>query len=311
MRGGLIASLRPVVKTGAEHTLILSGAAYFRRRQMAGRVLVLAYHNVLPDGIEIVGDVANHLRLSTFVAQVASLSTTHEIIPLSEALSPSPRSTWPRAVITFDDAYRGAVRHAIPELVRRSIPATIFVAPAFLDGRSFWWDALATSAKGGLDPALREHALGQCHGDDAAVRAWAAASGYPISAVPDLHCAASEEEILYAATMRGISLGSHSWSHPNLTGLSPEALVAELTRPLAWLQQRVAAPVRWIAYPYGCVNEVVERAAENAGYEAALAVDGGWFARSPSDRYALPRTNIPPGLSLNGFILRASGLLSP
>jgi hypothetical protein len=36
----------------------------------------------------------------------------------------------------------------IPELVRRGLPATVFVAPALLDQRAFWWDRLANPTTG-------------------------------------------------------------------------------------------------------------------------------------------------------------------
>jgi hypothetical protein len=54
----------------------------------------------------------------------------------------------------------------------------------------------------------------------------------------------------------------------------------------------------------------VRLAAARAGYEGALAIDGGWLPAVPPDRYALPRVNVPPGLSLNGFVLRGAGLLT-
>jgi hypothetical protein len=68
--------------------------------------------------------------------------------------------------------------------------------------------------------------------------------------------------------------------------------------------------VPWIAYPYGLFDSNVEKAARAAGYEAALGISGGWFARVPTDRFALPRVNVPPGMSTRGLALRAAGILS-
>lgn len=277
---------------------------------MSGRVLVLAYHNIVPDGTLPLGDRPNHLPLSRFVGQLAALRETHDVIPLAETLEPSSdRRRRPRAVITFDDAYRGAVIHGIPEVVRHGLPATIFVAPGCLGGKSFWWDALARDAAG-LDASVRDRALGELRGEDAAIRAWAARAGAPAADVADVACAAADAEVIRAASLPGITLGSHTWSHPNLTRLSPDELASELTRPLEWLHQRVANPQRWIAYPYGLHNATVERAAAAAGYEAALAIRGGWLPPVPTNRFALPRVNIPPGLTAHGFALRAAGLLS-
>lgn len=300
--------MREMAKVLAERALVWSAAARWHRRRMSGRVLVLAYHNVVPDDIERAGDLANHLPLSTFVAQLDALRRTHDVVPLADALQgPRPAGSRPQVAITFDDAYRGAIRYALPELVRRRLPATIFVAPAFLGGRSFWWDAVAS--RGGLDPAFREHALTELRGQDAAVRSWAVATGHTPSALVDILCAASEDELRAAASLPGITLGSHSWSHPNLTRLGPEELTQELVQPLAWLRANATATLPCISYPYGMHNEEVRRAARAAGYEAALAISGGWLAPIPEDPFALPRVNVPPGLTLNGLVLRGAGLL--
>ena len=143
-----------------------------------------------------------------------------------------------------------------------------------------------------------------------AVRTWARRMGHQSIAVPDVGCAASESELLGAASAHGISLGSHSWSHPNLTRVGSAELEAELQKPLAWLRERVSKALPWIAYPYGQFNQVVSRAAAAAGYEAALGVSGGWIPRELPDPLALPRVNIPRGLTRQGFVLRAAGLLA-
>ena len=278
---------------------------------MGQRVVVLAYHNVVLDHDVVSGDVSNQLALSQFIAQMDALRETHEIIPLVDSLSTLPsKEGRPKACITFDDACRGAVVHAIPELVRRGIPATIFVAPLFVGGRRpFWWD-IAASTTSGLDPALRDYAINDLAGDGAAIRTWLQQRGAVFNKPPQDLCAATPEELSNAAAQPGITLGSHSWRHPNLTRLSDEDLAAELSKPLEWLASFVAKPLRWIAYPYGLVDERVQRAAEHAGYDAGLAVSGGWYRTSGNNPFALPRVNIPRGLSINGFRLRAAGILA-
>lgn len=291
--------------------MLWSGAASLHRRTMAGRVLVLAYHNVIPDGTPPTGDLPNHLPLAQFAAQLTALRATHEIVPLTEALSPQPADARrPRAVVTFDDAYQGAVVHGVAELVRQAIPATIFVAPAFIGGGSFWWDALASPDPSGLDPAERLHALRELRGEDAAVRRWANEQGRRVVEMPSVACAASEAELLFAASQPGIDVGSHSWSHPNLTRMSSDELSVEMARPLQWLRERVPGSLPWIAYPYGLFDQTVARAAAAAGYHAGLGISGGWLTAAGHDPFALPRVNIPPGLSLPGFALRGAGLLA-
>ena len=52
---------------------------------MSRRVLVLSYHNIMPDGGHQVGDRANHLALGAFVRQLYELRRTHDVVSLTEA----------------------------------------------------------------------------------------------------------------------------------------------------------------------------------------------------------------------------------
>ncbi len=124
-------------------TVVRTGLTRLGRSLSRSRVLVLAYHNIVPEGAEDAGDPSLHLPEKQFARQLDLLVETHTIVPLQSALTDAWEPNRPRAVITFDDAYRGAVTVGIDEIVRREIPATVFVTPAFVDGRSFWWDALA------------------------------------------------------------------------------------------------------------------------------------------------------------------------
>lgn len=272
-----------------------------------GRALVLAYHNILPDEEPAGGDASLHLPVQHFAEQLDVLTSTFDVVPLPSLLSGSIGDR-PRVAITFDDAYRGAMIAGIAELAARGLPATVFVAPAFVGGRSFWWDAVSPAEGSGPDD-FREHALRVLGGGDSAVRSWAGDIGLSDSAVRPHCCAADESELAAAAEIPGITFGSHTWSHPNLTTLAPDALRRELEAPLEWLRERFHNTIPWISYPYGLASPTVERAAAEAGYEAGLRVSGGWLPKRVENRFALPRFNVPAGMSRDGFSLRASGLV--
>jgi len=289
-----------------ERTLLATGAARLFGRSVPRSRLVLAYHNIVPHGELPCGDRSLHLSQLDFAAQLEILQREVDVVPLTELLEPGAEGPRPRVAITFDDAYRGAITAGVEELRKRSLPATIFVPPAFLGGRSFWWDAAADPVSG-LSRAARTHALESCAGQDDLIRTWAASAGLPLQAPPAHAVAASEEELQRAIEYPGLSIGSHTWSHPNLTRLTDAELAEELTRPLGWLRARFPRVIPWLTYPYGLTDSRVERATEQAGYEAALRVDGGWFGPSPA-RFSLPRFNVPAGLSAAGFRLRLAGL---
>lgn len=274
----------------------------------AGDVLILAYHNIVPEGEAVGGDRSLHLPRREFARQLDVLVRTHRVIRLSDVALEGATSDRPLAVVTFDDAYRGAVAAGLSELADRDLPSTMFVAPGRLGDRSFWWDALAGAD--GLDGAVRQRVLWEMEGSDERAREWAAAAGLSWREPPAFQRSAHEAE-LDAALSRGLTtLGSHSWSHANLAALPEDRLVDELERPAWWLQQRFGDRfIPWIAYPYGLTDHRVEAAARLAGYRAGLRVDGGWLGRS-GPGLATPRFNVPAGLRLSGFRLRTSGLLS-
>jgi len=299
-------NVRATLKACLEAGLVRSGVPALHRAARPGRALVLAYHNVVPDSCPPVGDRSLHLPHRLFVRQLESLLVTHTVVPLEELLGPSRPGRRPRAAITFDDGYRGAVRIAVEELATRGLPATLFVVPAFVGKGPFWWDALASD--GGLDQLVRRRAVDDLRGRDAEVRDWAATHGVAVRAVPDWAFPASEAELQDATRHAGITLGSHTWTHPNLARLTGAGLRDELSRPLVWLGERFESVVAWLSYPYGLVTPAVEAAAREAGYTAALTLGGGPFPPARVNRWAVPRENIPSGLSENGFVIRSSGL---
>jgi peptidoglycan/xylan/chitin deacetylase (PgdA/CDA1 family) len=300
-------SLRATVKALLETGLVWSGGAALRRAALVRRTLVLAYHNVVPDDGPCFGDRSLHLPRRMFVRQIEHLLRTHAVVPLEEIFTPAPPGRRPRVALTFDDAYRGAVDIGVAELAKRGVPATLFVVPAFVGRGPFWWDAVASEDRD-VDPILRDYALQELSGKDRSVRSWAEAHGLRLRTVPDSALVASEDELGAAIRHPGITLASHTWSHPNLARLSPAELQEELSRPLHWLRQRYGSVIPWLSYPYGLATRTVEAAAAAAGYAAAVALGGGWFSPARVSRHSVPRLNVPSALSANGFVLRTSGL---
>lgn len=279
-------------------------------RQRRGSTLILAYHNVVPDDAPPLGDRSLHSRLASFRSQLDRLEETFDIVELGAVRGVTGSSSRPRAVITFDDAYRGALALALPELVRRKIPATVFVAPGLLARTGCWWDLLAAPDGSGLPPSVRNHVLDMLCGDSAEAIAWARSQGMAIAPVPAYAEIGTLEELRAAALLPGITLGAHTWSHCNLARVDRAALDTEFLQPLKWLRQQFECVVPWLAYPYGrSASDTAERA-RRAGYEGVLRIEGGWVPSAAAGDFVLPRLGVPAGLSVDGFILRTSGLMS-
>lgn len=285
-------------------------AGRFARRRPSRRV-VLAYHNVLPDDVAPGGDRSLHIPRERFAAHLDLLAREARVVPLADLLEAPPAldgDRRPVVAVTFDDAYSGAVTAGVAELAARGLPATICVPPAFVGGRTFWWDALA-SPGGDLAASVRDAVLDECRGDDTAARSWAAARNLPVSDdLPPAFRCAGEPELRAALGAPGLTVASHTWSHRNLARLEPAEAREELERPRGWLARFGDGALPVITYPYGLHSAAVRSLAGDAGYRAAFRVDGG--ALGPADdRFALPRLNVPAGLSPEGLLLRLAGLV--
>ncbi len=303
--------VRERLKRLVEPRLAASGLPALTRRRLAGRTLVLAYHNIVPTGCTPAGDASLHLAQERFAEQLDALCRSHEVIRLERALEAGDPGARPRAVITFDDAYRGAVTAGVEELALRGLPATIFVAPRLLGGSAFWWDVVG-SARAPADTiaAWREHGVHELGGRQADVLRWLESAGVVAEAVPSHALPATEDE-LHAACARhpGLRLGAHSWSHPNLARVDGHELEREMREPLAWLRERFPATIPWLAYPYGITSEASIRLAQESGYAGAVLVEGGWIRPGATDRFQVPRLTIPAQLTGDGFVLRSSGVV--
>jgi peptidoglycan/xylan/chitin deacetylase (PgdA/CDA1 family) len=297
-------SLRQTTKRVFEKVLRLTAG---HPRQMAGRSLILAYHNVVPDGEQGRGDRSLHLPFSAFRRQLDLLQTHCQVSPLRDLLTARPFPGGPRIAITFDDAYRGAVELALPELEQRGLPSTMFVAPGLLGSRSLWWDEMATGPEG-LPDDLRLELLERLAGREDPIRAGRAAAP---GQLPGSYGCASEDQVRALGRLRQVTLGAHSWSHPNLARIDADDLATELTRPLDWLGSVSVPTLPVLAYPYGLCSPAVEEAAARAGYSAGLLVEGGWLAGDRERPFALPRFNVPAGLSEDGLWLRLAGRRTP
>ena len=115
------------------------------RRRLAARfdgAVVLIYHRVTP----LEPDPFSMAMLpEQFDEQLRVIRSGYQPLTLAELAAALRRRRVPRrgVVVTFDDGYADNLDVASPLLAAHGIPATIFVATAYVDGRrEFWWDEL-------------------------------------------------------------------------------------------------------------------------------------------------------------------------
>lgn len=302
--------MRALLKRIVERSAVSSGLVEHILRRRRGRRLVLAYHNVVAgEHPPYAGDRSLHLPLAQFRQQLDLLQEVGvAVVPLGS--DPGAAGTAPEVAITFDDAYAGALSLGITELAERNLPATVFVAPGLLGAPSTWWDSLADPDVGEVLPSARTRLLTTCFGDSRRIFALAKSEGWQIGrAIPE-HRIATESELAEALRQHpGLSVGSHTWSHPNLAALASldsEAAVDEIESAQQWVTARFPArTLPMLAYPYGHSSS---ESAASAGIARAFLVDGGWTSLHSSP-HLTPRFNVASGLSSDGFLLRLAGVV--
>jgi len=89
----------------------------------------------------------------------------------------------------------------------------------------------------------------------------------------------------------GFELASHSVTHPVLTALDAVKARAEIAGSRRALEDRLAQPIRFFAYPFGRVDGRVRDLVQEAGYLAACTTQAG-FNVSALDPYLLRRFEI-------------------
>jgi peptidoglycan/xylan/chitin deacetylase (PgdA/CDA1 family) len=82
----------------------------------------------------------------------------------------------------------------------------------------------------------------------------------------------SADQVIQVAAA-GMEIGSHTATHPYLRGLAAERLKAEVSGSKSDLSELIGRPVRGLAYPYGKQDAAARRAALDAGYDYACAVE--------------------------------------
>jgi peptidoglycan/xylan/chitin deacetylase (PgdA/CDA1 family) len=113
-------------------------------------------------------------------------------------------------------------------------------------------------------------------------------------------------EQIRALQAEGVELGSHSASHPALTGLTPVEIVREAARSRALLTEGLGRPVEAFAYPHGDLDPTVAHLVGACGYLYGLTSLPG-SAKSDDPLLALPRIEVAGGDDFACFVRNVTG----
>ncbi|MGH6610851.1 MAG: polysaccharide deacetylase family protein [Burkholderiaceae bacterium] len=276
------------------------------------RLTVLIFHRVLAvrDPLR-----PNEPTVAEFAEILDWVKRWFNVLPLSEAITRLRSDSLPARslAITFDDGYADNHHLALPELQRRGLSATFFVATGYLDGGRMFNDTVIEAVRGCRSETLdlSDLGLGVHHvGNDDERRA-AIASLLP--KLKKLHvdtrleraakiaarCGArlpedlmmTSEEVAKIADA-GMELGGHTDRHPILASLPEAAARSEIERGRRRLQDITGCRIGLFAYPNGRMGTDYTAATRDLvralGFDAALSTMHGVASRQ-SSMFDLPR----------------------
>jgi peptidoglycan/xylan/chitin deacetylase (PgdA/CDA1 family) len=276
-----------------------------------GRLTILIFHRVhaRPDDL-----FPNQTHAAAFRERMLWIRSWFNVLPLDEAVTALDRGSLPtRALaITFDDGYADNATVALPILRRLGLPATYFVATAFLDGGRMWNDTIIESVRRSRDdldltsaglgkypvgsPQARRTAIGAIIAElkylppeERLARVERIAAQAAATLPDDLMLSGDQLRSLAAA---GMGIGGHTVSHPILAGLDDATARREIADGRDMLEGIVRQPVRLFAYPNGKPNvdytAAHVRMTKELGFAAAVSTAPG-AARAGDSPYQLPR----------------------
>ncbi len=284
------------------------------------RAAILMYHSVPPAEVAPYVDLAWRMSSERFERQVRFLARHRRVIALGElvrrlreGIPLDPGSV----VLTFDDGYRDNLAIAAPILRRYGLPATLFLATAYVSrGENQWVDRLyrifcmrrrhqlelpdvlpgatvrhdlrreseARAAHGRAAlrlleslPPEREHILRELE-----------TQLDPAGPAPRLTLDWSEVREL-AAKYPEFELGVHTAHHVDLSGWAADPIRAELEACIADVEREIGVRPRHFSFPYGRSSPLASRIVAEVGLDCAMGPSGPWLVEAGSDRYCLPR----------------------
>jgi peptidoglycan/xylan/chitin deacetylase (PgdA/CDA1 family) len=309
---------------------LLYGAGAFAPFRWAsrGQALILTYHRFS----ERDGEAPISAR--AFAEQVEYLAAHYTLVPLSQlAECLRNREASPRlASITIDDGYRDAYEIAFPILRKHRAPATVFVVTEFVGGAAWLWtdkpryltalaapqafevkiggrkltlkltgeDSRATAA-GAINAALKP--LPE-EDRDAAIGRLAFDLGVRLPERPPAEYDAIDWRQAREMADAGVEIGSHTLTHPILTGLSDGRLREEISQSRERIQSAIGRKVETFCYPNGDYDLRAQCEVARAGYQFAVTTEVGLNGRR-SDPLALRR--IHGEYDLARFVKNTSG----
>lgn len=209
-----------------------------------------------------VGPLERSISIENFAAQMQFLKDRAQVVALAQLLSPQPLPQGITCSVTFDDGYAAVYDHALPVLRSLGLTATVYLTAAAVGDEN---------ANGCLkDPGLFPE--------------------QPMLTWPQVR----------DLDRNGIRIGSHLNRHVDLTRLSREPALVELTSSRKRIEDHTGSHCSDLSYPWGRTSPQVAAWAQECGYRSAVTSRHGPVVPGTSP-FAIPRLDVRPEYTLDDF----------
>ena len=255
---------------------------------------VVLYHAVAPEEEDTIRGIAANVPPQCFARHLDFYARYYNVVSVDRMGSAAVPD---RALaITFDDGYRSVSQYALPELVARHLPATVYVVPGVTGNRRMIWvnelnwlarrhpiearrafrevfgvdDANFRDAPAMIDYVRTHYATDRAQRLVAAIHRALGSSSEQLAQAQRLYMDRDEVASLAAG---GVTVGNHTWSHPSVPRLPEGEQQVEIARAAAELR---SLP-HWIpsfAFPFGDCDATGRDAAVREGHRTVCEVGG-------------------------------------
>lgn len=275
------------------HIIESLGGFSLMRMLKRNQPVILMYHRIIDNTF------INALTPEEFEKQIIYIQEHFKVVPLEELIADiNSGNIKPNSLaLTFDDGHYDFYTNAWPILKKYKLPASLYITTGFVDGTTWLWpDLLKYILLNSQEPELQTAALGPISTDknnhhqswhklgdycltltvenrNAFLQTLANAAGVTITSNPQSPFNAVTWAQLQEMQKDGLTLGSHTVTHPILSTLALEDLHTELAGSARAIEQHLGTPPSGICYPNGRPEDIsgtVIKTAEKLGYTYGL-----------------------------------------
>ena len=252
-------------------------------------LVILTFHRVSDD----IDQMWPPMPIASFRSLMEKLVKEFRIININDLTRLPANSGPPYMVVTFDDGYSDFVENAVPILLDLGIPACQSICPSLIDKRKPPWTQVLSVCLNSFEqkyltlpdgtnfkisePVNEKMFLALCDRlyavDDEARNLWVDNLAETLKVTFDLYSMMTWDDIR-SCIQNGFSIGSHSYSHRNLSKVMElELLETEISFSRQRILDETGVAPSVFSFPSGLYSDDSLKVVEKSGYSIALLCD--------------------------------------